>query len=205
MTMDFLQLVKKNRSYRGFDERVKVTRKELEQLVEYARFCPSSVNNQALKFYLSCTEKTNALIQPLTGWARRLKDIELPHPGHLPTGFVVICYDSNIPGGAARYAKDVGIVAQTMLLGAVKMGLGGCMIGNFAPEKLSAALGLAANLEPVLILAIGKPDETVVLTDAVNGEVGYYRDGTDRHFVPKRPLEELILNPAESAAPRADG
>lgn len=203
--MDFLQLVKKNRSYRGFDERVRVTREQLERLVEYARFCPSSINNQALKFYLSCTDETNALIQPLTGWARRLKTMRLPHPGHLPAGFVVICYDSSIPGGAARYAKDVGIAAQTMLLGAVEMGLGGCMIGNFAPQKVSAALGLAANLEPVLILAIGKPDETVVLTDAENGEVGYYRDENDRHYVPKRPLDELIVNPDGNGTPRADG
>lgn len=203
--MDFLQLVKKNRSYRGFDERVKVKREELERLVECARFCPSSINNQALKFYLSCTDETNALIQPLTGWARRLKTIQLPHPGHCPTGFVVICYDSNIPGGAARYAKDVGIVAQTMLLGAVDMGLGGCMIGNFVPERISAALELPVNLEPVLILAVGKPDETVVLTDAENGEVGYYRDDAGRHYVPKRPLNELILNPAGGDGSRADG
>ncbi len=197
MTTDFLQLVKKNRSYRGFDEQAPVTRAQLERLVEYARFCPSSVNNQALKFYLSCTKQVNAKLQPLTGWARRLKHAELPHPGHCPTGFVVICYDSEIPGGAARYAKDVGIVAQTMLLGATDMGLGGCMIGNFTPQKVAAALSLPAGLEPVLILALGRPDETVVLTDAQNGEVGYYRDGNDVHYVPKRPLCELIVNREE--------
>lgn len=197
MTMDFLQLVKKNRSYRGFDEQAPVTRAQLERLVEYARFCPSSINNQALKFYLSCTKEANAKLQPLTGWARRLKGMRLPHPGHCPTGFVVICYDSAIPGGAARYAKDVGIAAQTMLLGAVEMGLGGCMIGNFEPQKVADALGLPAGLEPVLILALGKPDEQVVLTDAQNGEVGYYRDEQDVHYVPKRPLAELIVNPEQ--------
>lgn len=197
MTNDFLQLVKANRSYRGFDESVKVTRAQLEQLVEYARFCPSSVNFQPLKFYLSCDAATNARLQPLTGWARRLKDIQLPHPGHCPTGFIVICYDNEIGSGAARFARDVGIVAQTMLLGAVAMGLGGCMIGNFVPQKVSEALALPAHLEPVLIVALGKPDETVVLTDAEDGKVDYYRDEHDIHYVPKRPLAELIIGPED--------
>lgn len=200
MTMDFLQLVKANRSYRGFDESVKVTRAQLEQLVEYARFCPSSINHQPLKFYLSCDPDTNARLQPLTNWARRLKGMQLPHPGHCPTGFIVICYDSTIPGGAARFQKDIGIVAQTMLLGAVEMGLGGCMIGNFVPQKVSETLSLPGQLEPVLIVAFGKPDETVILTDAENGEVGYYRDEKDVHYVPKRPMDELILNPAPEKA-----
>lgn len=199
MANDFLQLVKANRSYRGFDERVRVTRAQLEQLVEYARFCPSSINLQPLKFYLSCDEAANAKLQPLTGWARRLKDIQLPHPGHCPTGFIVICYDNGIGSGAARFARDIGIVAQTMLLGAVAMGLGGCMIGNFVPQKVAGALALPANLEPVLIVAVGKPDETVVLTDAEDGEVGYYRDERDVHYVPKRPLAELIVNPGQDA------
>ena len=49
----FLELVKKSRSYRGFDESRKVTRQELEYLVECARFAPSSSNIQALKFFLA--------------------------------------------------------------------------------------------------------------------------------------------------------
>ncbi len=192
--MDFLQLVKHSRSYRGFDESVPVTRAQLERLVEYARFCPSSVNNQALRFYLSCDRETNARLLPLTAWARRLKGTSLPHPGHAPTGYIVICCDGRVPGGAARYEKDVGIAAQTMLLGATALGLGGCMIGNFVPDKVKAALALAQHLTPVLIVALGKPDETVVLTDARDGAVGYYRDANDVHYVPKRPLEELIVN-----------
>ena len=195
MTMDLMQLVKANRSYRGFDESVKVTRAQLERLVELARFCPSSVNHQPLKFYLSCDAETNAKLQPLTNWAKRLKNIQLPHPGHCPTGFVVICYDNGIlPGGLGGFHRDVGIVAQTMLLGAVEMGLGGCMIGNFVPAKVSEALALPEQLLPTLIVAFGKPDDTVVMTDAENGEIAYYRDENDVQYVPKRPLAELIIN-----------
>ena len=187
------ELLKQNRSYRGFDESRKITREELEDLVDCTRYTPSSVNMQPLKYYLSCDAETNARIQPLTGWARRLPEKNLPYPGHRPTAFIVICHDTLLAPNPERFYKDVGIVAQTMLLGAVDMGLGGIMIGNFAPEKVRQALGLRETLVPVLILALGKPDETIVLEEAKDGETGYYRDADDVHHVPKRPLSELIV------------
>ena len=117
----------------------------------------------------------------------------LPHPGKEPTAFIVICQDTEIDENLSRYQKDVGIVAQTMLLAAVEMGLGGCMIGNFSAGSVHQALGLAENLRPLLILAVGKPDEEIILTDVTDGKTGYYRDGEDRHYVPKRALEDIVL------------
>ena len=93
----------------------------------------------------------------------------------------------------SRFQRDVGIVAQTMLLTAVEMGLGGCLIGNFNAGSLHDAIGLVAHIRPLLIIAIGKPDEEVILTDVVNGKTGYYRDEQDRHYVPKRKLEDLVI------------
>ncbi|PWL44090.1 nitroreductase family protein [Christensenella sp. MSJ-20] len=188
-------LVQKNRSYRGYDESRKVTREELVHLVECARLAPSSVNMQPLRYYLIHTQEELDLLQPLTNWARALPELTLPHPGHCPTGFVVICQDTNLNPSIPRFQKDIGIVAQTMLLAAVEMGLGGCMIGNYDAGKVKAALNLAENLAPVLIVAIGKPDETIVLTDVgPNGETNYYRDENDVHYVPKRSLDDLIIN-----------
>lgn len=188
-------LVQKNRSYRGYDESRKVTREELVHLVECARLAPSSVNMQPLRYYLIHTQEELDLLQPLTNWARALPELILPHPGHCPTGFVVICQDTNLNPSIPRFQKDIGIVAQTMLLAAVEMGLGGCMIGNYDAGKVKAALNLAENLAPVLIVAIGKPDETIVLTDVgPNGETNYYRDENDVHYVPKRSLDDLIIN-----------
>lgn len=192
--MDFADLNKKNRSYRNYDESYEITRTQLEELVELTRFCPSSVNMQPFKYYLSWDKRTNAIIQPLTKWARALQPMELPRKGHCPTGFIVICYDSTIGPGVDRFWKDVGIVAQTILLGAVNMGLGGCMIGNFSPEQVCEALSLPRHLKPVLILALGKPDEQIILTDARAGEsINYYRDENDIHYVPKRTLNELLI------------
>jgi hypothetical protein len=66
------------------------------------------------------------------------------------------------------------------------------MIGSFHQANLQEALALPSHLAPQLVLALGKPDETVKLCDAKSENVAYYRaNGT--HYVPKRALEEIIF------------
>lgn len=187
-------LLKKNRSYRGYDESRKISREELEELVEYTRLCPATANIQPLKYYLAWEPESLAKIQELTKWAGALPHMNLPREGMRPTGFIVICQDTRISNNAASFLKDVGIVAQTMLLGAAEKGLGGCMIGSFNKEAMMEQLGLADYLMLHLVVALGAPAEEIVLEDAPEGkEVKYYRDENDVHHVPKRTLKELIL------------
>ena len=188
-----IDLIKANRSYRGYDHSRTVTKDELLHLVEAARLCPSSVNMQPLKFFLACDPTTVATIQAETKWAKGLPDLTLPHPGKEPTAFIVICQDTSIDANLSRFQRDVGIVAQTMLLTAVEMGLGGCMIGNFNAGSVHDILRLKEEVRPLLIVAIGKPDEDVILTEVEDGKTGYYRDEQDRHYVPKRKLEDLVI------------
>ncbi len=186
-------LLLQNRSYRGYDESVKVTKAQLEALIELCQLTPSSANLQPLKYLLSCDDERNQKIFNCTKWAGALPDLSLPYEGHRPTGYVVIVVDTTIASNTAPFMKDVGIVAQTMLLGATEMGLGGCMIGAFDAVQLQTSLQLPEHLHPALVVAIGKPDERIVLTTATEGQVKYYRDETDTHYVPKRPLTEVIL------------
>ena len=188
-------LILKNRSYRGFDESYTFSRKQMEAYIDGARFCPSSKNLQALKFFAAYEKKDVDSIQPLVRWAAQLPDITLPHPGHCPTGFIVICQDTDVSSNLNMFQRDAGIVAQTMLLLAAEEGLGGCMIGNFAAGKLAEALKLPENIRPQLVVALGRPDEKIVLTDVgPDGSTVYYRDENDIHYVPKRSLDELMLN-----------
>ena len=192
--MEFVELVRKNRSYRGYNENRPVTREELTRLVECARLCPSSVNAQPLKYRLVWQKEEVARLQEKTNWAKALTSITLPHPGMCPTAFIVICQDTGIDTSLQRYQKDVGIVAQTMLLGAVEMGLGGCMIGNFNAGEVRQVLAMPEAMAPLLVVAIGEPAETVVLTEVgPDGSVQYYRDENDVHYVPKRALEDILI------------
>lgn len=192
----FLDLVKQARSHRGFRQDRKVTRQELEHLVECARFTPAARNDQVLKYYLAEKPETVAAIQPLTKWAGALAELHLPRKGAEPVAYIVICLDGSLAENPAPYQRDVGIVAQTMLLAAAEMGLNGCMIGSFAAGELREKLGLPENIKPQLLLALGEGTDRIVITDVgEDGSTTYYRDAEDTHYVPKRTLEQLILNP----------
>lgn len=187
-------LIKKNRSYRGYDESYQFTKDEMMELVDHARLSASSINMQPLCYYIAWEKEIVDKIQPLTAWAKGLPEIELPHKGMCPTGFIIICQDKEIHDSPSVFVRDVGIAAQSILLAAVEKGLGGCMIGSFSAKSIREALGLADNLQPQLVVALGKPAETVVLEEVEKGEsVKYYRDENDVHHVPKRKLEDVII------------
>lgn len=191
---EWKDLLKSSRSVRGYDPARKVSREELEKLVDCARFAPSTMNLQPLRYRLVCNPAEVEKVQSLTKWAGALKGMHLPHEGHCPPAFIVVCHDTKIAAAAPNFQRDVGIVCQTMLLSAKVMGLGGCMIGAFSADAVAQALGLASHLVPMLLVAVGKPDETIVLTEAEpDGSVVYYRDEDDVHYVPKRRLKDILI------------
>ncbi len=185
-------LILENRSYRSFDESVPVTLDMLTEWVDNARLTPSSVNLQPLKYKLIATREGVEKLLPCTAWAGLLKDVSLPPEGHHPTGFVVICHDTTVR--ETPFEKDVGIAAMTILLSAVEAGFGGCMIGAFNRDKVGEVLRIPEKYVPMLVVALGKPDETVILTEAQDKEnVAYYRTH-GLHFVPKRKLDDILID-----------
>lgn len=189
-----IDLLKQNRSYRGYDEAYRVSRAVLEELIGCTRYAASSVNIQPLKYLAASEPETVSRIQPLTHWAGRLKELHLPREGHRPTAFIVICQDMSVSDSPTMFQRDIGIAAQTILLAATEKGLGGCMIGSFEKNALKKTLSLPERIEPMMVLAIGKPDETVLLTGlGPDGSTDYYRDENDVHYVPKRALKDILL------------
>ena len=190
----FKDIVIKSRSYRGYDETVKVSEAELKDLVEQTRYVPSGGNLQPLKYRLIYVSAEVGKMNELTRWGKMLPDIRLPHPGQFPTAYIMICVDTDICKNPDAVGTGVGIAAQTILLGAVEKGLGGCMIGNFGKKAAAEAFCSNPNHVPVLTLAIGKPVETIKIVDVgEDGSTKYYRDANDVHYVPKRKLEDLII------------
>lgn len=192
----FRDLVKANRSYRRFYESEQISREQLETLVDYARQTPSGANKQALKYYLANTPELNEKIYPTLAWAGYLTNWPGPDAGERPSGYIVIVQKE---GFKMATPADGGIAAQTILLGAAEMGLGGCIIASIQKEKLREALGLSENYEIVLVLALGKPKETVVIDEIdSDGDIKYWRDDQAVHHVPKRKLKDIIINKSQS-------
>ena len=183
--------VRKTRSYRRFDEDAAIDLETLRWLVGLARISASAANRQPLKFILSSDAETNARIFPHLAWAGYLPHWKGPAAGERPAAYIVILGDTDISKDAGC---DHGIAAQSIMLGATEKGLGGCMIGAIDRQGLRETLEIPERYEILLVLALGKPAETVVLEDVgADGSIKYYRDEQDFHHVPKRTMDELVL------------
>jgi nitroreductase len=188
--MDFKELIAKNRTYRRFDESYRIEYKTLEQLVNLARLSSSGANKQPLKYLLYNTSEECEKVFPFIAWAGYLKEWSGPEPGERPSAYLIVLGDTSI---SESFGIDHGIAAQSIMLGAAETGLGGCIIASIKRDDLRKALGIPIKYEILLILAIGKPIEKVVIDDIKNGDVKYWRDQDRTHHVPKRTLNELII------------
>lgn len=186
-----IDLVTKSRSYRRFQEDFKIDRETLMELVNLARLSASGGNLQPLKYIISCDSEKNALIFPHLSWARYLQEWSGPSEGERPSAYIIVLGDTEVN---KTFGCDHGIASQSILLGAVEKGLGGCMIGFIQRERLRQAMQIPAQYEILLVLAIGKSKEKIILeTVDPGGDIKYWRDSEDNHHVPKRRLEDIII------------
>lgn len=202
--MKLSELVLKSRSYRSFLPGGRIPHDKLVDFADTARYCPSSINMQVLKYRITDEPEECASLLSCLRFARLL-DIPLPPEGHGPAAYITVCHDTAISENMPRFDRDVGIVAQTIMLAAAEAGYGGCMVGAFDAAEVSAVLRLPDGISPRLVLALGIPDETVVITDSIPGNadsVRYFRTG-GLHCVPKRPLEEVLI--ANDGSRKDDG
>jgi len=185
------ELVYKNRSYRRFHQNDKISIDTLEELVDLARHSACGANLQSLKYILSCDPQTNELIFKRLGWAAYLKEWKGPPEGEKPAAYIVLMGDTNIH---KNFFCDHGIACQSMLLGAVEKGLGGCILASINRDGLRKDLSIDDKLEILLVLALGRPMEEVKLDYIeIDEDIKYWRDENGVHHVPKRPLEEIIV------------
>jgi len=189
--MTMKELAARTRSYRRFYEDHKVETETLRELVDLARLSASAMNLQPLKYILSNDRAKNAAIFANIGWAAYLKDWPGPPEGERPSAYIIVLVDTEL---SKAVGCDHGIAAQNILLGASEKGLGGCMIATVRKKDLAEALHIASRYEILLVLALGKPREKVVIEPlGKTGDVKYWRDTEGVHHVPKRSLEEIII------------
>jgi nitroreductase len=185
-------LIARNRSCRRFFQETTIEHDTLRELVDLARLSPSAANLQPLKYILSCDPRKNARIFRNLAWAGYLKDWPGPSEGERPSAYIIILADREI---AFSVDCDHGIAAQSILLGATEKGLGGCILGAVNREGLRSVLDIPSRYEILLVLALGKPREKVVIeTVGDDREIKYWRDAQGVHHVPKRPLDEIIVD-----------
>ncbi len=184
------ELIKKTRSYRRFDTSREVKLAELREMIEGARCSASAANRQRIRFALVNDKATCDKIFTNVAFAGYLKDWAGPTPAERPVAYIVMMYrDDEID---TSLAMDMGIAAQSILLTATEMGLGGCMIRSFKKSRIEAILA-KRGYNAGLVIALGAPAEKVYLTDVKDRDIKYFRDKNDDHAVPKYSLDEIII------------
>lgn len=184
-------LIIQNRSYRRFDEQQRLSRQDLLALLDHARLAPSAMNRQPLRYRLVFSQQECDLVFPHTRWAGYLKDWPGPAPGERPAAYLIMCLPHD--AGQMQFV-DTGIAAQSILLAAAERGWGGCMLGSVNKDEVHSIFRLPAELEIVLVIALGVPAEQVVIEPiGEDGSIEYWRDAEEIHHVPKLDLEDLII------------
>ncbi len=194
----FRDLVLKNKTYRRFYEDYQVPYSLVEQWIDLARFVPTARNQQALKYLIVTDPAVREKLFETLAWAGYLKDWKGPEKGERPTAYVVVGIDRRISDNYLAHwtLVDLGIAIQTILLAAAENDIGGCVIVAMNKRKQREILKLPDYIDIQAVLALGKPKENVLQYDMKKGErdIRYYRDEKGNHYVPKRPLDEILLN-----------
>lgn len=182
-----LKLLQRNRSHRAYDVSFQVREDQLRRIIEVNRYTPSARNQQVLRFRMVLSDEAEKVL-PHIRLGAALPELNLPQKGSEPRAFIIIC--STVE--ESRFVDiDLGIAAQSMLLQTTEIGLNGICIAAFDKQRIKEQFNLP--YEPLMILAIGRGKDNIVLTEIkANESHNYYRkDGI--HYVPKLSFEELII------------
>lgn len=184
-------LLLKSRSYRRFDQSVRISEATLREIIDATRFCPSAANRQLLKYRLVCEENETEQVFNCLKFAAYLLEWSGPAVGERPTAYIVVLGDEAI----SKFSEvDAGIAMQTILLRATELGFGGCILASVQREKLREILALDERFPIAYVIALGKPGETSLIEPlGQDGDIKYYRDADGVHHVPKRSLDDLLV------------
>lgn len=184
-------LVLRNRSYRRFNHNTHISPETLRELVDLARLTPSGRNMQPLRYLLITSEDACAKLYPSLSWAGYLKDWDGPVENERPAAYVIMLGDTTL---APSFGIDPGIATQSLLLGAVEQGLGGCIFGTIKRDEIRTNFEIPAHLEVLYVIALGEPVEKVVIDPVkADGDIKYWRDAEQVHHLPKRALKDVIV------------
>lgn len=188
--MNLIDLIKRTRSYRRFDANFEISQQQLKEMIEHARLSASARNQQSLRYLLITQQEDRDKLFPMLRWAGYLKNWDGPNAAERPSAYVVVCHDKRISN---NHFCDEGIAMQSIMLSATEQGLGGCIIAAFDKSELRNQFNIAADLEILNVLAIGKAIEKVVIEQMEGHDYEYWRDDKGVHHVPKRDINDILI------------
>ena len=162
--MDVFTAIKGRRSVRRY-KMDPVPLDVLGKLVEAATWAPTGANRQPWKYVVVADPKV----------ARNVKRVSPMMWGAAPA-CIFVCIDTTLNGARpeARTGLATGFPSQNIMLAAYALGLGTCPIGGFNRDAVRRLLEIPDELDPMLLITVGYPDETPeVKPRRPMGEVAY--------------------------------
>lgn len=188
--MNMMKFLRGRRTYRRFEQRP-VAPEILTEAVDAARIASCGANRQTVRYIIVESADAVAAVQPLVHWAAYLPPEQgAPKPDELPTAFIAILQDDNLPGASD---VDVGLAVGSLTAAAWAHGVGSCIMGAINRPALTELLALPEGVRLCYMVALGYPTHESHLVSMQDGDVKYYLDDNRDFCVPKRGMEEVLL------------
>lgn len=188
--MNMMKFLRGRRTYRRFEQR-SVAPEILTEAVDAARIASCGANRQTVRYIIVESADAVAAVQPLVHWAAYLPPEQgAPKPDELPTAFIAILQDDNLPGASD---VDVGLALGSLTAAAWAHGVGSCIMGAINRPALTELLALPEGVRLCYMVALGYPTHESHLVSMQDGDVKYYLDDNRDFCVPKRGMEEVLL------------
>ena len=187
--MSTYDLILKRRTIRKFQQK-KISKVILEKLVNAARFAPSASNIQPLKYIITDGEDSVQKVFEHVKWAGYIAPNGNPDENERPVAFIVILVDTEIR--KTGYELDIGASAQNIFLAALEEGIGTCWMGAIDRDEIRKVLNIPSRYIIDTVIALGYPAECPEAEEE-SGSIRYYKDEKGVLHVPKRKLEDIIL------------
>ena len=188
--MNVYEAIFNRRTIRKFEQKP-IPKEDIIKLIDCARVAAYPANVQPLKFAVIDDADMLKTLYPFTKWAGALKD-GAPRENERPVAYIAVLGDRNIKQGGG-FEVEAGAAVTTVMLEAVEMGLGTCWLGAIQRDEIKKVLNLSENLDVVYLLALGYPMQTSRMVEMKDGNVKYYESPDGTINVPKRNMEEILV------------
>lgn len=186
MVCDILDVIKKRASIRAYDKSKKVSKEQIEAILEASRLAPSARNTQPWAFYIAESDEAKAKVMKAmsehNAWANEA------------SALIVLCADlrNAYRLEEKKYYIDIGLCLENLLLEAANQGLAACPCAAFDKEKLARLLQLPEYLEPLIIIPVGYEAKGRALEE-IKEKYGETVERRKHKINDTKSLEEIIV------------
>lgn len=180
-SVPLVSLLDERWSPRSFDPTAEISDRQLDALLEAARWAPSAQNHQPRRFIVA--RRGSESFDTIVG---TLMSFNAMWAGNAAALIVAVAETSTVEGDARPTAEyDLGQAVAHLTVQAHAEGFHTHQMAGVEWDEIVAAFGLTDNLKPVTVTAVGVVDEADKLIEAL----------AERETAPRErlPLSELVL------------